>query len=77
MQGVWWDLFWALIGGGAFVTGVVGLVMGGELPLVRVPQSLRPVAKFAFTLGILVGLTLLLAKGTPDLAERVWSAIRG
>ena len=77
MQGVWWDLFWALVGGGVFVTGVVGLMKGGELPMVRVPDALKPAAKFVFTLSILVGMTVLLAKGTPDLLDRVWAAIKG
>lgn len=77
MQGVWWDLFWALVGGGALTTGIVGLIKGGELPMVRVPDALKPAAKFVFTLTILVGMTLLLAKGTPDLMERVVAAIVG
>jgi len=77
MQGVWWDLFWALVGGGAFATGVIGLIKGGELPLVRVPDALKPAAKFVFTVTTLVGMTVLLAKGTPDLLERVVAAITG
>lgn len=77
MQQVWWDLIWALVGGGAFATGTLGLIMGGELPLVRVPDSLKPAAKFSFTVAIIVGMTLLLANGTPDLLERVWGAISG
>lgn len=70
-QGVWWDLIFALIGGGAFATGAIGLIKGGELPGVRVPDSLKPVAKLTFTLAMFVGMTLLLSRGTPNLASQV------
>jgi len=40
-------------------------------------DALKPAAKFVFTLSILVGMTVLLAKGTPDLLDRVWAAIKG
>lgn len=71
VQSVWWDLIWALIGGGALMTGLVGLIMGGQLPLVRIPDSLKPLAKLVFTLTSFVGMTLLLQYGTPNLAARV------
>lgn len=71
MEGVWWDLILALIGGGAMTTGIVGLAMGGNLPGVRVPDSVRPLAQFILTITLLVGITLLLDKGAPDLLERV------
>jgi len=70
-QSVWWDLILALIGGGAMMTGIVGLAMGGNLPGVRVPDSLRPLSKFLLTVALLVGITLLVDKGAPDLVERV------
>ena len=69
--GVWWDLILALFGGGLFATGAIGLIKGGELPLVRVPDTLKPLAKLAFTLALFVGMTLLLSRGTPNLAGRV------
>lgn len=74
-EGVWWDLILALIGGGAFVTGAVGLIKGGELPGVRVPDSLKPVAKLTFTLTMFIGMTLLLSRGTPNLASRVFAEL--
>ncbi|MBO2521535.1 MAG: hypothetical protein LOD85_07265 [Clostridia bacterium] len=74
-EGVWWDLLFALIGTGAMVTGIVGLAMGGNLPGVRVPQSLRPLAKFLLTLALLVGITLVVDKGSPDLLERLLNEI--
>lgn len=74
-ESVWWDLIWALIGGGAFATGALGLVMGGQLPFVRVPDSLKPLAKLVFTVTAFTGMTLLLNYGTPNLAGRVAAAI--
>lgn len=74
-QGVWWDLFLTLVGTGAMVTGIVGLARGGELPGVRVPESVRPLAKFLLTLTLLVGITLVVDKGSPDLLERVYNEI--
>lgn len=74
-QGVWWDLALALIGGGIMTQGIVGLAMGGDLPLVRIPESLKPLAKFVHTLTIFIGITLLLDKGTPDLLGRVLSEL--
>lgn len=74
-QGIWWDLILALIGGGAMTTGIVGLAMGGNLPGVRVPDSIRPLAQFILTVTLLVGITLLLDKGSPDLVERIVNQI--
>lgn len=74
-EGVWWDLILALIGTGAMTTGIVGLAMGGNLPGVRVPESIRPLAKFVFTIALLVGITLVVDKGSPDLLERLYNTI--
>lgn len=74
-QGVWWDLILALLGGGLLTQGVVGLMMGGDLPKLRVPPSWKPLMKLIHTLTLMIGLTLLLAKGTPDLVERVVSQV--
>lgn len=74
-EGVWADLILALGGGGIMTLGILGLAMGGNLPLVRLPDRLRPVAKFGFTLALLVGLTLLLDKGHPDLLDQVWTQL--
>jgi len=75
LEGVWWDLILALIGGGALTTGIIGLMMGGNLPLVRVPDSLKPAAKLGHILAMFIGLTLLLDRGTPNLAGRVVAQI--
>jgi hypothetical protein len=74
-EGVWADLVLALTGGGVMTLGILGLALGGNLPKVRIPERVRPAAKFAFTLAILVGLTLLLDKGSPDLLDRVWTQL--
>ncbi len=74
-ESVWLDLIVALVGGGAFTTGMLGLIMGGNLPLVRVPDTLKPAAKLLFTLTMFIGMTLLLAYGTPNLAGRVVTEI--
>lgn len=76
-QGVWADLILALAGTGLLILGILGLAMGGNVPPVRVPQRFRPLAKFGFTVAILVGLTLVLDKGQPDLLEKVWREIAG
>jgi len=74
-EGVWWDLLFTLIGSGAMVTGIVGLARGGNLPGVRVPESLRPLAQFVFTLALIVGITLVVDKGSPDLLERIYNQL--
>lgn len=74
-QGVWWDLILALLGGGLMTQGIVGLAMGGDLPKVRFAPSWKPFLKFIHTVTLIVGMTLLLHKGTPDLLERVVSQI--
>ena len=71
MGGAIVELFWALVGVVAFAVGTVGLAKGGELPLVRVPDARRPLVKFVLTLLLLIGMTLIVGKGTPDLLERV------
>src|SRR5690606_42054331 len=46
--GVWGELVLVLIGGGAFTTGLVGLLLGGRrLPPFEIPPRLRPYANFA------------------------------
>ena len=74
-EGIWWDLILALVGGGAMTTGALGLAMGGNLPGVRVPDSIRPLAQFILTITLFIGITLLLDKGSPDLLERVFNQI--
>lgn len=74
-EGIWADLILALAGGGIMTLGIVGLAMGGRLPLIRISERVRPAAKLGFTVAILIGVTLLLDKGQPDLLERVWSQL--
>lgn len=70
-MGLWWELILALIGGGIMTQGIVGLAMGGNLPGIRVPEQVRPLAQFFHVVSALVGTTLLLHYGTPDLLDRV------
>lgn len=70
-EGVWADLILALAGGGIMTLGILGLAMGGNLPFVRLSDRIRPAAKLGFTVALLIGLTLLLDKGSPDLVEQV------
>lgn len=74
-EGVWADLILALTGGGIMTLGIVGLAMGGNLPLVRLPERIRPLAKFGFVVALILGLTMLLDKGHPDLVDQVWSQL--
>ena len=76
-EGVWGDLIIALVGGGIMTQGALGLAMGGDLPKVRVPESLKPLAKFIHTITLFIGMTMLLARGTPDLLERVINEVVG
>lgn len=71
MLSTWLELFWAVVGLVAFSVGTVGLAKGGELPMMKVPPERRPAVKFILTLLLLIGMTLIVGKGTPDLLERV------
>lgn len=75
VEGVWLDLILALTGGGVMTIGILGLALGGKLPFVRIPERFRPAAKFGFTIALLIGLTLVLDKGTPDLIDKVLSQL--
>ncbi|MFS8524804.1 MAG: hypothetical protein FWJ83_08080 [Limnochordales bacterium] len=73
--GVWGELVLVLIGGGAFTTGLVGLLLGGRrLPPFEIPPRLRPYANFAFVIMFLAGLTLI-TNTAPDFVERLVMAI--
>jgi hypothetical protein len=73
--GVWGELVLALLGGGAFMTGLVGLLLGGRrLPPFEIPHRLRPWAQLAFTLLLLVGLTLI-TDTSPDFVERLYNTL--
>lgn len=72
---VWADLIIALAGGGIMSIGILGLAMGGNLPFIKLPDRIRPLAKFGFTIALLVGMTLLLDKGQPDLLEQVMNEL--
>lgn len=65
------DLIWAVVGIGLMNVGIVGLLKGGELPMVSVPVGLRPAMKFVMLMLLFTGITLMVGKGTPDLIERV------
>lgn len=75
LGGVWADLILALAGGGIMTVGILGLAMGGNLPLIRIAERWRPLAKFVFTVALLAGLTLLLDRGHPDLLDKVWTQL--
>lgn len=71
MEQTWIDFILFLIGGGLLTTGAVGLAMGGRLPLTRFPESVLPVVKLGLVFALLIGITLVLDRGHPDLLERV------
>jgi len=68
---IWLELILALAGGGIMTQGVVGLAMGGNLPGIKVPESVRPMAQLIHIISIFVGITLLLHYGAHDLIDRV------
>lgn len=68
---VWVDLILALTGGGILTIASLGLAMGGNLPFIRFPDRLKPVLKFLYVVGLVVGVTLLLDKGHPDILDRI------
>lgn len=70
-ENVWVDLFWALTGAGILAVAVLGLAMGGNLPFIRFPDRIKPIVKFLYVVGIVIGITLLLDKGHPDLLDKV------
>lgn len=73
--GIWGELVLVVIGGGAFMTGLVGLLLGGRrLPPFDIPRRLRPLANFVFVILLLVGLTLI-TDTSPDFVERLVTTI--
>lgn len=65
------DLILALTGGGLLTITSLGLAMGGNLPFIRFPDRIKPAVKLLYVVGLVVGLTLLLDKGHPDILDRV------
>lgn len=70
-ENIWLDLFLAMAGTGLLVIASLGLAMGGNLPFIRFPDRIKPMLKFLYVVGIVVGVTLLLDKGHPDLLDKV------
>jgi len=74
--GIWGELVLVLIGGGAFTTGLVGLLLGGRrLPPFEIPARLRGFANLTFALLTMIGLTLI-TNTSPDFVERLINTIR-
>lgn len=72
MEGsVWVHLIVALLGAGMMTISALGLAMGGDLPLIRFPQRIKPTIKFLYVVGVIVGLTLLLDFGRSDLLNHI------
>lgn len=73
--GIWGELVLVVVGGGAFFTGLVGLLLGGRrLPPFEIPLRLRPWANFAFVIMLLAGLTLI-TDTSPDFVERLLNTL--
>ncbi|OUM98522.1 MAG: hypothetical protein BAA04_01215 [Firmicutes bacterium ZCTH02-B6] len=73
--GIWGELVLVIIGIGAFMTGLTGLVMGGRrLPPFEIPPRLRGFANLTFALLTMVGLTLI-TNARPDFVERLFNTL--
>lgn len=70
-ENIWLDLFLTLVGVGALTVASLGLAMGGNLPFIRFPDRIKPIVKLVYVIGIVVGITLLLDKGHPDLLDKI------
>lgn len=68
---IWFDLFLALTGGGLLTVASLGLAMGGDLPFIKFPDRIKPTLKFLYIIGLVVGVTLLLDKGAPDMIDKI------
>ncbi|MFO7311752.1 MAG: hypothetical protein C0P61_006795 [Bacillota bacterium] len=73
--GIWGELVLVIIGVGAFMTGLTGLLLGGRrLPPFEIPARLRGFANLAFALLTMVGLTLI-TNTRPDFVERLFNTL--